>query len=254
MKDFYQILEIDKNASGDEIKSAFRKKAMKYHPDKNPDDKEAEEKFKEINEAYETLSDPVKKQHYDIGPEYHSADMNDFGFSQHDFFKDFFNNKFLSVLQGMLILSVEEAYKGCKKDIFINGMNHSIDIPARTPKGKQFLLQISGNEKLVVNIDIQDEDEYKVQGIDLHTNVKIFPHELVLGCKKIINLFGEKASITIPGGISSIQKIRIKERGFSGEAGRFGDLYFQITVDTPKISDEIIELYKKIKELNNDSK
>ena len=64
-KDLYTILGVSKQASAEEIKKAFRKKAMQYHPDKNPGNKEAEEKFKEINLAYETLKDPKKKQYYD---------------------------------------------------------------------------------------------------------------------------------------------------------------------------------------------
>ena len=64
-RDYYEILEVSKGASAEEIKRAYRKKALKYHPDKNPDDKEAEEKFKEAAEAYEVLSNPEKRQRYD---------------------------------------------------------------------------------------------------------------------------------------------------------------------------------------------
>ena len=64
-RDYYEVLGINRNASADEIKSAFRKLSKKYHPDLNPDDPTAEEKFKEINEAYQVLSDPDKKQKYD---------------------------------------------------------------------------------------------------------------------------------------------------------------------------------------------
>src|ERR1051326_8906061 len=64
-RDYYKILGVDKNASADAIKKAYRKLAVKYHPDKNPNDKAAEEKFKEINEAHEVLGDPEKRKKYD---------------------------------------------------------------------------------------------------------------------------------------------------------------------------------------------
>jgi len=64
-RDYYEVLEVSKNATTEEIKKAYRKKALQYHPDKNPDNKEAEEKFKEGNEAYEILSNPDKRAAYD---------------------------------------------------------------------------------------------------------------------------------------------------------------------------------------------
>ncbi|HHW59544.1 MAG TPA: DnaJ domain-containing protein, partial [Bacteroidales bacterium] len=64
-KDYYKILGVSKNSSTEDIKKAYKKLALQYHPDKNPGNKEAEEKFKEINEAYEVLSDPEKRKRYD---------------------------------------------------------------------------------------------------------------------------------------------------------------------------------------------
>ena len=70
-RDYYEILGVNKNSDNAELKRAYRKLAMQYHPDQNPDDKKAEEKFKEINEAYQVLSDPDKRAHYDrLGSDY----------------------------------------------------------------------------------------------------------------------------------------------------------------------------------------
>jgi molecular chaperone DnaJ len=94
-KDYYSILGVDKNASSDDIKKAYRKKAMTYHPDKNPDNKDAELKFKEINEAYETLSDSSKRKNYDNPNPFSGFNTANGGnpFSGNPF-NDFFNFNF----------------------------------------------------------------------------------------------------------------------------------------------------------------
>ena len=138
-RDYYEVLGINKSATADQIKSAYRKLAVKYHPDKNPDDKAAEEKFKEASEAYHVLSNSERKQSYDnFG---HAAFENggrgqggfsNFDFSEHfsDIFEDFFGEGFGggrrrgrranyrgSDLRYDLSITLEEAYKGKKQDI-----------------------------------------------------------------------------------------------------------------------------------------
>lgn len=137
-KDLYEVLGLQKGADEKQIKSAFRKLAIKYHPDKNPGDKEAEEKFKEINEAYQILSDPQKKAQYDqfgttdfnaggAGAGYSAQDFGDFG----DIFESFFGGGFGSSqrrrtgprrgadLEYRMDLTFEEAVFGVEKDIHI---------------------------------------------------------------------------------------------------------------------------------------
>ena len=138
-RDYYEVLGVEKNASADQIKSAYRKKAVKYHPDKNKGDKAAEDKFKEASEAYHVLSNSERKQNYDnFG---HAAFENggggrggfgNFDFSNHfsDIFEDFFGEGFGggrgrsrrsnnrgSDLRYDLSISLEEAFNGKKQDI-----------------------------------------------------------------------------------------------------------------------------------------
>ena len=138
-RDYYEVLGVDRSASGDDIKKAYRKLAMKYHPDRNPGDKEAEEKFKEANEAYEVLSNPDKKSRYDqfghagTDPNFNAGGFGGFGGGGfEDVFSDLFGNMFsggFSSTQSRqtprkgrdlrvdITLSFEEAVFGVKKEI-----------------------------------------------------------------------------------------------------------------------------------------
>lgn len=126
-EDFYNILGISREASQDDIKKAYRTLSKKYHPDLNPNNKEAEERFKKINEAYSTLSDPSKKQQYDRGGQNNFGGFNGFGNAGgFDFFSDFFNinqnrrqpqNQRGSDLRIKLNFTIEEIINGAIKNI-----------------------------------------------------------------------------------------------------------------------------------------
>lgn len=142
-RDFYEVLGLQKGASDADIKKAFRQMAKKYHPDLNPGDKEAEKHFKEVNEAYEVLSDPQKKARYDQfghagvdpnfgagGGGYAGGGFGDMDFDLGDIFSSFFGGggrrggnpnapRQGSDVTATVIISFEEAAKGCKKQVSV---------------------------------------------------------------------------------------------------------------------------------------
>ena len=164
-KDFYSILGVDRTADEKEIKKAFRKIAMKYHPDRNPDNPEAEEKLKEASKAYETLSDPEKRATYDrMGHSAYEQGMGSGGFGGgfsggdfNDIFGDIFGQAFggggfggfgggrsqQQARQGAnllynITLTLEEAVKGCKKQIMVQANKLKTLVQIVMVRAKQF--------------------------------------------------------------------------------------------------------------------
>ncbi len=182
--DYYKILEIPKTASEKEIKKAYRKLARKYHPDLNPDDKAAEKKFKEINEANEVLSHPENRKKYDKygkdwqhGEQYEQAKQHrqqqyqgssqqqySGGFSEHDF-SDFFESMFGAASSGPrrggnvkfrgqdfnaeLQLNLKDVYITHKRTLTVNGKNIRITIPAGIENGQ--VIKIKGHGSKGIN-------------------------------------------------------------------------------------------------------
>ncbi|MGZ9221389.1 MAG: DnaJ domain-containing protein, partial [Anaerolineales bacterium] len=169
-KDYYKTLGVERKASEAEIRKAYRKLAMQYHPDRNPGDKQAEERFKEINEAYQVLSDPQKRTHYDrLGSDYSSWQRRgapgDFNWDQYggfpggtrvnpdemqDIFSDFFRTIFgiggeepasrRSRTQGYqqeLEISLDEAFKGTSRVLQSNEKQKQVRIPAGVRTGSK---------------------------------------------------------------------------------------------------------------------
>jgi len=214
-RDFYEVLGIKKEASADEVKKAFRKKAMQYHPDKNPGDKAAEEKFKEVNEAYEILSDPDKRDKYDR-----------FGFAGVDPNAAFGGGHG----QGQGFGTSYRTYGN------FNGADFEFfDFSGRGFEGRGFEGRGFENifEELFGGGGFGSAQMRNVprKGHNLQTSIDVTFEEAAFGAKKRIKLNGKTISVTIPEGIDNGSKISLKGLGQPGvNGGPAGDLIVSINV------------------------
>ncbi len=210
-KDYYKLLGVTKNASPEEIKKAFRKMALKYHPDKNKGDKTAEERFKEINEAYAVLSDPEKRRQYDTfgSTEFHRR------FTQEDIFRNF---DFSDIFQDI----------GIGKFFF--GGRGGTEVSFDEILGQAFGSMGGGHGGHAFKRGFQYSQPI---GQDVVLELALSPNEIIKGSHKLISIQTggrpERISVHIPKGISPGKKIRVAGKGAQGPGGR-GDLYLLISL------------------------
>jgi curved DNA-binding protein len=287
MTDYYSVLGIKNGSSDEEIKKAYRKQAMKYHPDRNEGDTKAESKFKDISEAYAVLSDKKKRREYDqFGSEgFHQK------FSQEDIFRDFDVNDILrgfgfganpsqgrggfpgggnrphpeSIKPPTLIkelsIGFEEAALGAQRNISIsrNGVveETSVKIPSGVTNGK--IIRLMGKGHL--------SPDGKKQG-DLHLKIRILPHPLfsrdaqnvlvesdikltdaLLGTTIEVQTLNGIKSVKIPPGIQNNSKLRLKEVGIKSSSGVQGDQLINIKIEIPKcLTEEQIKHIQYLKD------
>lgn len=214
--EYYQILGVAKTATADEIKKAYRKLALKYHPDKNPDDKAAEEKFKEISEAYAVLSDPEKRQQYDT---FGSAGFRQ-RYSQEDIFRNFDLNDILRQF------GFGGGFRGA------GGFHTTGNF--RSAGGGSPFDNIFGQAGQRGGCGGGCGSQ-PVKGNDLTYEMTVSLEEVLHGAEKTISLRQngqtQNVSVKIPKGIEDGKRLRLSGKGAqSSSGGPAGDLYLKIHV------------------------
>jgi len=277
-KDYYEILGVTRSADADEIKRAYRKLARKYHPDVSKE-KNAEDKFKEVSEAYEVLRDTEKRAAYDqLGRDFRNGQQfrppPDWGqrfgqsggqkFSDLNGFSDFFSSLFGAAAgpahaqpdadAGPLDVTVEEAFQGTKRRITLNeGGRHrplDVQIPPGVTEGQSLRIAGgAGRASLVFKIRLRPHHLYEVTGKDVQVELPLAPWEAALGAKVAVPTLGGTVELTIPAGAASGQKLRLRGRGLpAGNAAAAGDQFVVIKIVAPPAqSDKEKEAYERMR-------
>ena len=273
MKDYYAILGVPRNATQEEIKRAYKRLARQYHPDVNKSP-EAEERFKEINEAYAVLSDPEKRKVYDTygtatpppppppgGYDFSGFDVEDFS----DFFQELFGGGLFGSmgrrrprrgrdLRAELPLSLEEAFRGGEKVVEVGGRRVSVRIPPGVQDGSTIRLAGLGGPgeppgDLLLTVRLLPHPVFRLEGQDLYATLDVPAPIAVVGGKVRAPTLEGPVEVTIPPRTQTGRKLRLKGKGFPGPHGR-GDLYLEVRVVIPEhLSPEEEALWRKLKEV-----
>ena len=203
-KDYYKVLGVDKKASQDDIKKTYRKLAVKYHPDKNPGDKKAEEKFKEINEAYDVLGDAAKRKKYD-----------ELGANWQAYEKGGFPNDFNSRSGGRQQGRSQQSYRGDESDFsdfFESFFGQGGFSSGGSSRGRRGGMQMKGE--------------------DYQAETTITLEEAFNGTTRQLNLENQKLNLKLKPGIEDGQVLRMKDKGGPGmNGGPNGDLFITVHID-----------------------
>lgn len=273
-KDYYKVLGVDRKASAEDIKRAYRKLAMQVHPDRNPGDKRAEDRFKEINEAYQVLSDPQKRSRYDqLGDSYSQWQRNgapgNFDWGQwsaqqgaqevnfDDLFGDgAFSDFFRSIFGGMgmgqaprgrartpqslqqpVAISLREAFSGTTRQLQVGNRRVEVRLPAGARTGTKVRVPLDGQAgEVLLVLEVADDPAFEREGNDLHTKVSIDVFKAMLGGEVEVKTMSGKVLLTIPAGTQPEQVFRVTGRGMPmlKRPESKGDLYVQVKVQIPR--------------------
>jgi curved DNA-binding protein len=283
-RDYYETLGVARDASADEIRRAYRKLAREYHPDVNKD-AGAEDRFKEISEAYEVLRDPDKRERYDrLGANWgagHETAGSEEAFSRGGFgdvhvefgegdFGDLFEGLFGGRGRGrraggfsmrgadhdaVLELTLEEAAAGGRRRVSLaDGREFEVEIPAGVRDGQRIRLAGQGGAgtgsgpagDLFLYVRVKPHPRFRREGRDLYADLPVAPWEAALGAEVPVPTLDGTARVRVPGGSSTGRRLRLRGEGMPG-----GDLYAVVKVEVPKrLSKEERGLFERLAEVS----
>ena len=283
VKNYYKILDLEtSHVSIDEIKSAYRQAAKKYHPDLNVGDSLAEEKIKDINEAYKVLSVPSSKRKYDRmwNSKFGKGKKAFTSKSQKGVILDMFLGNIDNIekaeqvkkanpvkgenIETQINVSIYDAFYGLDKQIVLKTIegdtkSYTVKIPKGIRSGEKVRLIGQGkpgknggkNGDLLIQINIEDDSKFRLTGSEINTDLLLTPWEAALGVRTSVKSIDDETKVYVPEGVQSGEKIRIPNKGYYINKTDRGDLVAEVKVVVPKhISLEEKEMYKKLSKIS----
>jgi DnaJ-class molecular chaperone len=283
-KDYYAVLGVPRGAKAEDIKKAYRKLARKHHPDVNPGDKAAEERFKDISEAFDVLSDEKKRSVYDrygfysdqVQQDAAAGAGYDFGRFDASNFQDVFSEIFTNLrgrasqtysqaargadIEQPIEITFDDAIRGLAANFEVqrNGGREkiSVKIPAGVDTGSRIRVAGKGEQgtfggapgDLYIITNVGSHPYFKRKGDNIYCTIPITVPEAALGAKIEVPTIDGKARLRIPPGTQSGQQFRLRERGVPSlrAGGARGDQYVEVKITLPKvISEETKELLQQ---------
>ncbi len=286
-QNYYDMLGVNKNASDKDIKAAYRRKARKLHPDVNPNDADAQEKFKKVNEAYEVVGDPARRKDYDqFGENWKHADQmrnmgqtGGVGFDLSDLFGGaqprgaggfggLFGGMGAQVPrtvrhEGSIEISLDEVYTGVTRRISIGSgrlgtnanRNLEIQIPKGVRDGRRIRLRPDENTEITITVKVRSDGRFTRDGANLRANIAVPLLNAVLGGEVEVPTMTGRIALQIPAGTQNGRSFKIRGKGLPKlNSDDFGDLYATINIRLPdSLTDRERDLYRELRDLRSAS-
>lgn len=278
MKNYYQILGVSDSASEEEIKTAYKTLAKKYHPDRNHGNKQSEDRFKEMSEAYNVLSDPKRRKEYDsmrrfggrnrvnnneYSDNFSESELNDFiknfrgttksyGFENRPSFSDILDDMFFGntaqAQEAHVELSVpfeKSIYGGDVDFVFNSGSSRTIRVklPEGINDGEQLRIHQNNSPDILLTVRVQPDAVFTRKGNDVYCEIPVNLAQLVLGSTvKVKTVYGSHVEVKIPSGTQGGTMLKLSHLGIRHKGAK-GDMYVTLILSVPK------NLTKKQKEV-----
>ena len=245
MKNYYQILGLEKSATADDIKRAFRRLASQHHPDKGGDTV----KFQEIQEAYGVLGDETKRSEYD-NPRPQFSGFPGGGFNMHDMFGQMFgqHTQRRNHVRMTIWVSLQDVAQGGSRAVNVSTTAGSNNVAIEVPRGIEDGDQVQyggvapGGMDLVVQFRVQPDARWRREGLNLHTEHRISIWDMILGAEvEVTNIQGHNLVVRVPPGTQPGTVMRLRGHGIQDRHGQRGDLMVRMQAQIPKtIAPEIV--------------